>query len=121
MLPLTSELTWLDARQALSLSDLSCVCALSVEDLVELVDYGALVPLVPLAPVAPDPRARQFSAQCVTQLRAACQLRVDYDLDLFSVAMLIGYLTRIESLEREVGRLQAHQPHHRPGPLEQPR
>lgn len=118
MCPLHSESTWLDARETLSLSDLSSVCALSVEDLVELVDYGALVPL---APVAPDPSARQFSAQCVTQLRAACQLRVDYDLDLFSVAMLIGYLTRIESLEREVGRLQAHRPHHRPGPLEQPR
>lgn len=115
MFPLHSELTWLDARETLSLSDLSSVCALSIDDLVELVDYGALVPL------APEPTARQFSAQCVTQLRAACQLRMDYDLDLFTVAMVMGYLTRIETLERDVRLLQARLPHHLPDPLTQPR
>ncbi len=104
MYPQQSEWAWLDARETLSLSDLSCVCAMSEAELDELVDYGALVPLGPALP------ERLFSAACVTPLRAAGKLRLDFDLDLFTVAMLMGYLTRIELLERDLRSLQAHRP-----------
>ena len=52
----------------------------------------------------------QFSADCVVPLRAACKLRIDYDLDLFTVALLMGYLNRIDGLERQLQSLRAELP-----------
>ena len=48
---------------------------------------------------------------------------MDYDLDLFMVAMLMGYLTRIETLEHDLRLLHAGAglPRHLPDPLAQPR
>jgi chaperone modulatory protein CbpM len=34
-------------------------------------------------------------------------MRVDFDLDIFTVAMLLGHLNRIEVLERQVISLKA--------------
>jgi len=45
-------------------------------------------------------------------LRAASKLRLDFDLDLFTVAILLGNLNRIEVLERQVHSLQALLPPH---------
>lgn len=44
--------------------------------------------------------------------RSVSRLRLDFDLDLFTVALLIGYLNRIEALERQVQSLQAQLPGH---------
>lgn len=95
---------WLDERETISLTELSGACGLSVEDVNELVEYGAL------APLATAPPEWVFSALCVTPLRTAGRLRQDFDLDLFTVAMLLGYLHRIEALENELRCLQAGQP-----------
>lgn len=100
------EWLWLDERDTVSRSELSRACGMSTTEVDELVDYGALVPL------APDQSERVFSAQCITQLRTAGKLRVDFDLDLFAVAVLLGYLNRIEALERQVRSLEAHLPAH---------
>ena len=86
------DVVWLDAREAVSLSELARACALSPAELDELVDYGALVPVEELQ------QERLFSAECVMPLRTAGKLRQDFDLDLFTVAMLLGYLNRIEAL-----------------------
>ena len=60
-------------------------------------DYGALTPLE-----LPQPRLEQvFSAECARPLRRACRLRTDFHLDIFTVVLLLGYLTRIEVLERQ--------------------
>ena len=48
----------------------------------------------------------------VTPLRVAGKLRVDFDLDLFTVAILLGHLNRIEVLQRQVQQLQALLPAH---------
>ncbi len=95
------EWEWLDAGTALDLADLSHISELSREELIELIEYGALSPLDSRAH---DPR---FSAQCLTPLRTAAQLRRQFDLDLFASAMLMEYLQRIETLEREVQELRA--------------
>ena len=101
-----SEGIWLDSRETVTLSELSLFCGMSAAELDELVDYCALVPL---APVAPE---RCFSAEWVAPLRTAGKLRIDYDLDLFTVAVLLGNLNRIEMLERQVRSLQALIPFH---------
>lgn len=100
------DVAWLDAREAVTLPELARVCALSPAELDELVDYGALVP------VEEARQERLFSAECVMPLRAAGKLRQDFDLDLFTVAILLGYLNRIEALERELQSLRAQVPAH---------
>jgi chaperone modulatory protein CbpM len=92
---------WLDTRETVTLTELSQSCGMSEAELDELVAYCALVP------VAPTATERAFSAQWVTPLRHAAKLRVDFDLDLFTVAILLDNLTRIENLERQVHSLQA--------------
>ena len=98
------DVAWLDAREVIPLAELAQICALSPAELDELVDYGVLVP------VEKAPQERLFSAECVTPLRAAGKLRQDFDLDLFTVGLLLGYLNRIEALERQVRTLKARLP-----------
>jgi chaperone modulatory protein CbpM len=95
------EYSWLDSSETVTLTELSRCCAMSEAELDELVDYSALVPLSAAAP------QRLFSAQWVVPLRAAGKLRLDFDLDLFTVAILLGNLNRIEVLQRQVQKLQA--------------
>jgi chaperone modulatory protein CbpM len=101
MTPEQTQWLWLDTRDAVSLHELSDCCGVSEPELEELVDYCALVPLN-----AADPQV-SFSAQWVIPLRAAAKLRLDFDLDLFTVAIVLGHLKRIEALERQVLSLQA--------------
>ena len=100
------EYTWLDARETVTISDLSRACGLSAAELDELVEYGALRPL------EQHRVERLFSAEYVMPLRSVGRLRMDFDLDLFTVALLFGYLNRIEALERQVQSLQAQLPGH---------
>jgi chaperone modulatory protein CbpM len=105
-----AEWRWLDTRETVTLTELSECCGMSVAELDELVDYCALVP------VTPANHQVVFSAQWVVPLRAASKLRGDFDLDLFTVAILLENLNRIEVLERRVHSLQALVPQHlRPG------
>ncbi|HQS00165.1 MULTISPECIES: chaperone modulator CbpM [unclassified Polaromonas] len=102
------DVAWLDAHEAVTLAELAQICALSVDELDELMDYGALVPVQDVR------QERLFSAECVMPLRTAGKLRQDFDLDLFTVGLLLGYLNRIEGLERQVRSLQAHLPGNTP-------
>lgn len=90
------DIAWLNGRETVTESELSRVCAMSRSELDELVDYRALAPMNSAQP------ERIFRAECVMPLRTASQLRCDFDLDLFTVAMLLGYLSRIELLERQL-------------------
>lgn len=111
------EWIWLDARETLDAADLAHASGMSVEEIEELVDYGALAPMEAdradrASRAAP---ARIFSAACVTPLRTAGRLRRDFDLDLFAMAMLMDYLGRIDTLEQQVRALQARLPSGLPG------
>lgn len=103
MQPPSTELIWLDSRETVSLAELSQVCGMSMDELDELVDYGALVPLAPSSSKPDD----LYSAACIVQLRTVCKLRLDFDLDVFTAAVLLGYLDRIAELQRQVISLQA--------------
>ena len=81
--------------------DLSAACAISVNELQELMEYGALAPL---ASSEPEP---MFAIACLQPLRTAGKLRRDYDLDLFVVVIVLDYLRRIETLESQLHSLQA--------------
>ena len=116
MKPQLTEWIWLDTRETVSMAELSQACGLSSDELGELMDYGALAPLPPLQPqrcsaeeVSPN-LPHQFRADWVSRLRTAAGLRLHYDLDLFSMGMMLGYLTRIEDLERQLATLSAQLP-----------
>ena len=106
------EWMWLDATETVTISELSRCCGLSTVELDELVDYKALPPLAYEPSQSPLMFERMFSAEWVAPLREVVKMRQDYDLDLFTVAMLLNHLNRIEVLERKVRALEAHLPAH---------
>jgi chaperone modulatory protein CbpM len=87
---------------------LSGCSGMSMMDLTELVGYSALVPVKSYAAQADaaDQDHWVFSAQCLKPLRAACKLRNDFDLDLFTVAILLGRFQRIDELEQRLSSTQ---------------
>lgn len=107
--------SWHNAGETMRMADLADACGFSVEALEELAEYGA-PPTV--AGLSGEP---VFGVAWVAPLREACELRRDFDLDLFTCALLLKYLARITELEHKVQRLQtqvpAHKlPAHREGP-----
>lgn len=102
----TPDLAWLDARETVSFSELAQACEMTPVELEELMELGALVPL------ERTENEYVFSAECVMPLRDAGKLRMDFDLDVFTVALLLGYLHRIDVLERRVKSLEAQLPRH---------
>ena len=99
------EWMWLDARRAVEAGELARMCGLTLQEVAELVDYGALEPL----------QDGTFRADLVAPLRQALQVRVRFDLDLFTAGLLAGHLHRIEALERELRALRAHATREPPG------
>jgi chaperone modulatory protein CbpM len=95
---------WLDAGEAIGMTELAQACGVTIGELQELVEYGAVHPAVA------DDEQQLFTADCVMPLRTAFRLRRDYDLDLFTVALLLEQLQRIDDLERQLGSLRAHLP-----------
>ena len=102
MKPTAPDWTWLDAGAVIAQPELARMCGLSMAELDELVDYGALLP------AASGAEGRTFSGEWVAGLREAARLRATFDLDLFTLALLLGYLQRIHRLEQQVRSLQAH-------------
>lgn len=100
-----TEHDWFVAPHLVTQGDLASLCGMTPAEVDELVEYGVLVPL------RQDPQQRVFDAECVPRLREACRLRRQFDIELFSVGLLLGYLERIQQLERQVRSLQAQLPH----------
>jgi chaperone modulatory protein CbpM len=104
MSPSVVEWTCTDSSEPVRLSELAEHSGMSETDLAELVDYCVLVPLdLALS-------ERVFSPRCVEPLRAAHKLQVDFDLEIFTVAIVLSNLYRIDTLERQVQSLKAQMP-----------
>lgn len=95
------EPAWPELGDTVGFADLALACKMSVEDVHELIELGALLPL---ESANPEP---VFAITCMEPLRKACQLRRDYDLDLFVVVLVLDYLRRIDQLESQLRTLQA--------------
>jgi chaperone modulatory protein CbpM len=75
-------------------------CGLTLEEIVELVEYGVF---------EPRGAAREewsFSARYIALGRRARRLKADFELDLPGLALALTYLERIEELESELTRLR---------------
>ena len=102
-----AEAQWLTEESQFSLTELVELSGSSVEELRELVEYGAILP------VNPESSQWVFPGQCLLTIRAACRLRVDFDLEPHGVALVISLLDRIHDLEAQMGSLRALQPRRR--------
>ena len=99
-----AEAQWLTEECEFSLTELVELSGSSDEELRELVEYGALTP------VNPDSPQWVFPGKCLLTVRAACRLRVSFDLGPHGVALVISLLDRIRDLEDQIGGLRAQLP-----------
>ncbi len=87
----------LDEYAVLSLEDLSRICAVEAQRILELVEEGIL-------------HARraelgwQFSGTCVRRARLALRLQHDLEINLAGVALALDLLEDIDQLRRELRR-----------------
>lgn len=100
----THESLWLDGLHTVDLPELGRICGLSGDEILELMEYGALTPL------NAQPQPLVFSTSCIVPLRQAASIRSDFDLDIFTVAVLLGYINRITELEMQLHALHAQGP-----------
>lgn len=92
---------WLDESQTVSIDELIAISSLSIREVIELVDAGALVPTDAGA------AAWTFHAGYVVTLRKASRLRDDLELDIHALALALTLLEQIRALEAELSHLRA--------------
>ena len=96
-----TEVLWLDEQRVVSLAELVEVSGLTRDELIELVQGGAI-------PVREVQGANYvFSARVITVARTACRLRDELELDMVGLGVALRLLDRVRSLEEEIGRLRA--------------
>ncbi len=106
MKPQPLEWDWPDTHESVSRTELAQACRISIADVDELMQYGAI------AARSKSGGEPVFSAHYIGPIRTVVKLKADFDLDLFSAALLLGYVQRIEELEKEVRSLRARSPSH---------
>lgn len=79
--------------QSIELKDVAALCQLGPSEVDELLEYGA-IPLLE----TPSDGLRVPNSYVDTLLKAA-QIRRDYALDLFTMAILANYIQKISDLE----------------------
>ncbi len=95
-----ADARWQDEHVAYSLAQLRELCDVAEAELRELIEHGVADPL--------DPRGQTFSGTCVARVRTAVRVRREFALeDAHSVAVVVGFVERIETLRREIARLRA--------------
>jgi hypothetical protein len=99
-----AEAQWLTEECEFSFLELVELSGSSDEELRELIEYGAITPVNPESP------QWMFPGQCLPTVRAACRLRVSFDLEPHGVALVISLLDRIRDLEAQIGSLGAQLP-----------
>ena len=104
MTPESADALWLDQDGAFTLDEIAVMSGLPEDVLRELVDYGAVTPAATAA------TAWTFSAAAVVVARRAYRLREDFDVDAHALAVLLGFVERIEALQAEMRALRARMP-----------
>lgn len=84
-----------------SIAEVSELCEIAQYEMQELMEYGALQSDIVVGEQV------YFAAQRVNDLKVACAQRRDYDLDLFSVVLVMGYLDEIDKLRQQIRGYQA--------------
>ncbi|PWT70364.1 MAG: hypothetical protein C5B46_09615 [Proteobacteria bacterium] len=100
-----NDATPLEEHVAIALDELSQASGLSVQQIIELVDYGAFEPSG--TPASGDTRTWRFAARYITIGRRASRLSREFELSTSALALALSFLDRIEELEQRVRSLEA--------------
>ena len=84
-----------------TLAQVSSLCLISQEEANELVEYGA----IRFDRVIDE--ESYLSIGRLEPLQAACKLRRDFDMDLFTVVVSVAHLETIADLERQIEKYEA--------------
>ena len=90
----------LDEHAEVEFSELLSVSRFSREELIELIDQGAL------QPSGENESNWRFPSGALYTLRSAARLRAAFDLDMPALGLALGLLERIDELERQVRELE---------------
>lgn len=86
----------LTGARLVSVHELARMCQLNLREMRELLDYGLLNPMPGFA----DPP--MFSEEIAHHLMRANQIRMDFDLDLFTVVIIMDYQLQIDALQAKI-------------------
>ena len=93
-----SELIWLDEQHEVSLDELVELSGLSLQELQQLVESGALIPNNPV-PHNLDANTWYFSSHCIVSIRKLSRLKQDFELEQNALSLMLVFLERIRVLE----------------------
>ena len=93
--PIWKSITATDARPV-SVQELARMCQFNLREMRELLDYGLLKPI----PGFFNPP--MFSEENAHNLMRANQIRMDFDLDLFTVVIIMDYQLQIDALQAKI-------------------
>ena len=96
-----NEVLWLDDNRLVGLGELVEISGLTREELIELVQGGA----IPVHEI--HGTHYTFSARVISVARTACRLRDELELDIAGLAVALRLLDRVRGLEEEIARLRA--------------
>lgn len=90
----------LDQEAPYTLEQLSELCDLEPEWIIELVEHGVL------EPGGQQPAQWRFSAHALVRTRSARRLRRDFELDAGAVSLVLELLDELRTLRRRVRALE---------------
>ena len=96
-----TEVLWLDEHRVVNLAELVELSGLTADEVLELVQGGALPVREMRGTVC------TFGAQVVTVARTASRLRDELELDMAGLGVALRLLDRVRGLEDEIVRLRA--------------
>jgi len=91
----------------IALEELVQASGLTADEIVELVDYGVFQPLSGGAGGPQSASSWRFSARAIVLGRRARRLKIDFELTLPALSLVLSYLERIDEMEEELARLRA--------------
>ncbi len=83
-----------------SIHDVCSICNLTQDEVQELLEYEVISSL------KNSEMEQHFSKPIILMLQSANQLRKDYDLDLFTIVLIMEFLHKIQDLENKIESLQ---------------
>ena len=97
-----SELIWLDEHHEVSMGELAELSGISIEELHQLVESGALIPNNLTENKLSD--TWHFNSHCIVSIRALSRLKNDFELGPNVLGLMLIFLERIRMLEHRLNK-----------------
>lgn len=99
-----TDVVWLDEQHEVSIEELAQLSGLTIAELEQLIDYGALVP------AQPERKPQVFHSGYIVSVKTAGRLRDAFELDTSALSLALQLLERIHRLEDRLRKTEAALP-----------